>query len=76
MLTAKSAEIIFPRSTIDRWGYDIEMLVIARIHGFRIAEIPITWINAEGSKVRLGSYFEVLSEVWKVRRNLRAGLYK
>jgi dolichyl-phosphate beta-glucosyltransferase len=76
MLTAASAEIIFPRSTIDRWGYDIEMLVIARSHDLLIAEVPITWINAEGSKVGLGSYFEVLLEVWKVRRNLRAGLYK
>jgi dolichyl-phosphate beta-glucosyltransferase len=76
MLTAKSAEIIFPRLTVDRWGYDVEMLVIARNHGCRIAEIPITWINAAGSKVSFGSYLEVLSEVWKVRRNLKAGLYK
>ncbi len=76
VLTATSAEIIVPRLTIDRGGYDIEMLVIARNHGFRIAELPITWINAEGSKVSIGSYFEVLSEVWKVRRNLKAGLYK
>jgi dolichyl-phosphate beta-glucosyltransferase len=76
MLTAKSAEIIFPRSTIDRWGYDIEMLVIARLHSFRIAEIPITWINAEGSKVGMGSYFEVLGEVCRIRKNLKSGRYR
>ena len=61
MLTAEKAEIIFPRLTIDRWGYDIEMLVVARTHGCRIAEIPITWINATGSKVTMGSYFQVLA---------------
>jgi dolichyl-phosphate beta-glucosyltransferase len=76
MLTAEMADIIFPRITIDRWGYDIEMLVIARAHGRKIAEIPITWINAAGSKVTMGSYFEVLKEVWKIRKNLKAGLYK
>jgi len=76
MLTAEKAEIIFPRLTIDRWGYDVEMLVVARTHGCRIAEIPITWINATGSKVTMGTYFEVLWEIWKIRRNFKAGLYK
>jgi len=76
MLTAEKAEIIFPRLTIDRWGYDVEMLVVARTHGCRIAEIPITWINATGSKVTMGTYFQVLGEIWKIRRNFKAGLYK
>jgi dolichyl-phosphate beta-glucosyltransferase len=76
MMTAEKAEIIFPRLTIERWGYDIELLVIARLHGCRIAEIPITWLNAAGSKVTMGSYFEVLGEVWKIRGNLKAGVYK
>jgi dolichyl-phosphate beta-glucosyltransferase len=76
MLTAGSAEVIFPRLTIERWGYDIEILVIARSRGFRIAEIPITWINAEGSKVSVAAYFEVLGEVCRIRKNLKSGLYK
>jgi dolichyl-phosphate beta-glucosyltransferase len=76
MVTAEKAGIIFPRLTIDRWGYDIEMLVIAREHGCRIAEVPITWINASGSKVTMGSYFQVLGEVLKIRRNSKSGLYR
>jgi dolichyl-phosphate beta-glucosyltransferase len=76
MMTAEKAGIIFPRLTIERWGYDIEMLVIARLHGCRVVEIPITWLNAAGSKVTMGSYFEVLGEVWKIRGNIRAGVYK
>jgi dolichyl-phosphate beta-glucosyltransferase len=75
MLGAKEAETIFPRLTIDRWGYDVELLVIARNCGYRICEVPISWINAPGSKVSFGSYLEVLGEVWKIRRNLKAGLY-
>jgi dolichyl-phosphate beta-glucosyltransferase len=76
MVTAEKARIIFPRITVDRWGYDIEMLVIAQLHGCRIAEVPITWINAAGSKVTIRSYFNVLAEVWKIRKNLKAGLYR
>jgi len=70
------AEVIFSRQTIDRWGFDIELLAIARFHGFRIAEIPIKWANASGSKVTMDSYLEVLKDVWRIRRNLKAGIYK
>jgi dolichyl-phosphate beta-glucosyltransferase len=76
MFAAEKAELIFSRQTIDRWGYDIELLVIARCLGCRIAEVPITWINASGSKVTVASYFQVLRDVLRIRRNLKAGLYK
>lgn len=76
MLTAEKADVVFPRLTIDRWGYDVEMLVIARSHGLRVAEVPITWNNSSGSKVTMSSYLEVLAEVWKIRRNLKTGLYR
>jgi len=75
IFSAKAAGILFPRQTIERWGYDIELLVIARAHGLRIQEVPITWINASGSKVTMKSYFQVLCDVLQIRRNLKAGLY-
>jgi dolichyl-phosphate beta-glucosyltransferase len=76
MFASREAEMIFLRQTIDRWGYDIELLAIAQSHGCRICEVPIAWINASGSKVTLASYFEVLMEIGRIRRNLKAGLYK
>jgi dolichyl-phosphate beta-glucosyltransferase len=76
MFTGEAAGMIFPRQTIDRWGYDVELLVIARAHGYRISEVPITWINASGSKVTMKSYFQVLFDVLKIRKNLNAGRYK
>lgn len=75
VFTAKVVEDVFPRLTIDRWGFDVEILAVARFLGYRIKEAPITWINDPESKVQWTTYFEVLSEVWRVRRNLRAGLY-
>jgi dolichyl-phosphate beta-glucosyltransferase len=76
MFSAEAAGKIFPRQTIQRWGYDIELLLIARTHGYRIREVPITWINASASKVTMVSYFQVLGDVVKIRRNFKAGLYK
>ncbi len=76
MFSAEAANRIFTRQTIDRWGYDVELLVIARAHGYRIAEVPIRWVNASGSKVTMKSYFQVFGDVLTIRRNLKAGLYK
>jgi dolichyl-phosphate beta-glucosyltransferase len=76
MFSAKASEIIFPRQTIQRWSYDVELLVIARTHGYHIREVPITWINVSGSKVTMQSYFQVLGDVLQIRRNLKAGLYR
>jgi dolichyl-phosphate beta-glucosyltransferase len=75
IFSAKATEALFARQTIQRWGYDIELLVIAQAHGFGIREVPITWINAAGSKVTMRSYVQVLGDVLQIRRNLKAGLY-
>lgn len=76
LFTERSARAIFPRLTIDRWGFDIEALVIARTRGYMIREVPITWTNVPGSKVSWASYFQVLAEIRKIRRNLRRGFYR
>jgi dolichyl-phosphate beta-glucosyltransferase len=76
ILTGACAERICPRLTIDRWGFDIEILAVARYLGYRIRESPITWINSPASKVGAGSYFRVMAEVWRIRRNINAGFYK
>jgi dolichyl-phosphate beta-glucosyltransferase len=75
MFSQRCVEAILPALAIDHWGFDVELLVAARRRGFRIKELPIRWVDAPNSKVRATTYFEVLGEVWRVRRNLRAGRY-
>ncbi len=75
MLSQRSAEDVMPRLTVERWGFDVELLAVARRRGYRIQEVPINWVNAPNSKVRALTYLEVLGEVWQVRRNLRTGRY-
>lgn len=76
MFTHRCVEDLFPRLTINRWGFDVEILAAAQHHSYRIKEVPITWTNDPESKVTLQTYFEVLKEVWQIRRNIRSGFYK
>jgi hypothetical protein len=62
--------------TIDRFGFDVEFLFVARYHGLKLKEIPVRWNNVEGSKVSVfrdtGRMFIELSQI---RRNSRNGAY-
>ena len=72
---ADTAEQIFRRTTIDRWGFDIEVLAIARQLHCRVGIIPAHWINDDRSHVRLADYLKVLSDTIKIRQNLASGKY-
>lgn len=75
LVTAKAADDIFPKLTILRWGFDIEMLALARKFGYKIKELPVDWKNDPDSKVGLKAYFQVLLETVIIRWNLMTGKY-
>jgi len=68
--TKKAVEDIFPKCTIDRWAFDPEILVIAKKMGYKIKEVPITWVNDPESKVKLKSTIKMLFDTLKIRWNL------
>jgi glycosyltransferase involved in cell wall biosynthesis len=76
LFTAKVAEAIFPKQTIMRWGFDIEILVLAKKMGFKIKEVPVNWSNPGESKVTLKSYIKTFQELLKIRYNLTVNKYK
>lgn len=47
------AEQIFPLQTVMGWTFDVELLFIARKHGYHIVEIGIPWYHDRYSKVRV-----------------------
>jgi dolichyl-phosphate beta-glucosyltransferase len=75
MFSQRCIEAILPRLTIERWGFDVELIVAARCQGFRVKELPITWRNNTASTVPAFAYVQVLGEVWRVRRQRAAGHY-
>ena len=73
--TARCVEDVLPRLTIDRWGFDVELLVAARCRGYQVKEVPIVWRNDTASSVPASAYLQVLGEVWRVRRQRAQGMY-
>ncbi len=53
LFTRKVAHDIFSRCKLDEFGFDFECLMVARDLGYRIDEVPIRWLDQEGSKVVL-----------------------
>jgi dolichyl-phosphate beta-glucosyltransferase len=72
----EAAQLIFPLQQISGWGFDVEILYIANHHGLKIVEIPVHWYYGDDSRVRpLQDTFNMLTELLKIRRYGRAGLY-
>ena len=49
--TREAAHFIFYWQTIYRFGFDPEILYIAKCHNFRYKEVPVTWKNDFDSKL-------------------------
>lgn len=75
VFTARAADDIFRQQTVNRFGFDIELLLIARMHGHSIKELPVTWVNPPGSTVRLRAYVDTFAELFKIFMNKVRGLY-
>ncbi len=67
---------VFPIQKLGGWGFDVEILALAKKFGYKIKEEPITWFNAAGSKVSTGDYLKVFSDLFKVRWWLWTNKYK
>jgi dolichyl-phosphate beta-glucosyltransferase len=74
---AAAAEAVFERTTIDGWAYDVELVVVARLLGYRIGEVPVRWSHASGSKVDVPwAVLEALSDLVRIAARRRAGRYR
>jgi hypothetical protein len=74
--TAEAAQQVFPKQTIERWAFDVEILAIARRLKLKIQEAPVTWVNDGASTVRFSGMVRMLWEVAEVRLHLLSGMYR
>lgn len=74
--TAKAAEDLFRRQTLDGWSFDVEILYIARLRGYKIVELPIPWYYSEQSHVKpVPDTARMFFDLLEIRSNARKGLY-
>lgn len=72
-----AASQIFPVARIDRWGFDTELLYIAKLNKIPIKQMAVQWSHDNDSRVKvLKAVFSSLRELWQMKLNQMKGLYK
>jgi glycosyltransferase involved in cell wall biosynthesis len=66
--TRRAAQKILPLEKIDRWGFDPEILFLARKFGLRTEEVPVLWGHSGGTRINpLIDGARMLQEMLRVR---------
>jgi|SRR2546429_197541 len=73
----EAAQKIWDAETIDRWGFDTEILFLAKKFGYSITELPVVWANDERTRVSLvKDAARSLTDLFKIRYNDLMGIYE
>lgn len=73
--TKECAKDIFRFVRVNKWGFDMEVLTVARQHGYKIKEVAVFWTEHGGGHVPLKAYLESLSDLLKIKFRLLSGAY-
>jgi len=76
LFSNRAAQDIFSLAKINRFGFDFEVLVLAKRLGCKIKEVPVTWNNSGESKVGLKSYLDTLWDLIRIKWYLWTNRYK
>jgi dolichyl-phosphate beta-glucosyltransferase len=71
-----AAQRIFPLQKIEGWGFDPEILFLARRAGLQVEEVPVLWAHSEGTRLHpLRDGLRMFVEVLRIRWNAMTGGY-
>lgn len=80
MLTKETSHAVASRMVVDRFGFDFELIVLAKQLGFKIVQMPVTWLNEENSTVGglMGpnGFLRVVVDLFLTRWRLWTGAYQ
>ena len=72
----EAAQRIFPMQKIERWGFDPEILFLARRLGLRTVEVPVIWAHSEGTRLHpFRDGIRMFGDVVRIRWNALTGAY-
>lgn len=75
--TKEVAHTIFPQITVLGFGFDIELLTIAKLNGYQIHRIPVNLTHSKGSKVNaIKDTYKMLKDIFTVKSNTKRGIYE
>ncbi len=74
--TRAAAQTVFQLQTIERWGFDPEILFISIKRGYKVVEVPVSWGHDERSRMSyLRDGMQMLKELATIRWNALTGHY-
>lgn len=74
--TRGAAHIVFPAQTIEGWGFDPEVLYLAKRSGLRIDEVPVRWGHDTGTRIHpLRDGWQMLVDMVSIRWSALRGVY-
>ena len=74
--TRAAAQTVFQLQTIERWGFDPEILFIALKRGYRVVEVPVSWAHDERTRMSyVKDGVKMLEEIAIIRWNALRGRY-
>ncbi len=72
----EAAQRIFPLQKIERWGFDPEILFLARRMGMKVMEVPVLWAHSEGTRLHpFRDGMRMFGDVLHIRWNAGTGVY-
>ena len=77
LFEARAAREVFRRQRLERFGFDAEVLFIARRLGYRTVEVPVRWSHSEGTKVSMfRDSLNMFLDLLRIRWNHMRGRYR
>ena len=75
LIRAAAADAVFPLQRIDGFGFDVEVLYLARRAGFVVRQVPVMWIYHRSSKVTMSTGLSGFVDIARVRWHVWSGAY-
>ncbi len=76
MFRREAARTIFSRQRLDAWGFDVEVLYIARRQRYRIEEVPVSWTESSESRLKWYTPLAMVVDLLHIRLNATLGRYR
>jgi dolichyl-phosphate beta-glucosyltransferase len=76
LFTSEAADRLFSAQTLEGFAFDLELLYLARRTGMDVAEVPVRWYDAPGSKVDARKEVaRFVKSIARIRLNALRGVY-
>jgi glycosyltransferase involved in cell wall biosynthesis len=75
MFRRQAARDLFGAQRIQGWGFDVELLFLAKKWGFQVGQVPVRWYKSGESKLKLTTPLSMLKDLFVIRWNNLLGRY-